>query len=212
MVAGSILRSPPACVLAFLFAIAPTVSIRAATTPDLSGKWRMNRELSEDAGKKLENALRSAGTVARRGGRLAPNQDARDRERDLPRRRIEALIKASESLDIRQGKKEVSVTEGDLRERKFYTDGRPYQRQDQSGNLVTMRARWRGKRLVVDTRLADGGRFTESYELAPGGRQLIVTVTSQDRRLRQPLVIRCRGGTRLTLTEFSLLNQSPRHT
>ena len=53
-----------------------------------------------------------------------------------------------------------------------------------------MQARWWGKRLVVDTELADEGRFTESYELAPGGRQLIVTVTSQDRRLEQPLVIR----------------------
>lgn len=30
----------------------------------------------------------------------------------------------------------------------------------------------------------------ETYELAPGGRQLIVTLTSQDRRLKQPLVIR----------------------
>jgi hypothetical protein len=84
----------------------------------------------------------------------------------------------------------VSVTEGTLRERKFYTDGRPYQRQDRNGNLATRRGRWRGKRLVVDTRLADGGRFAESYELAPGTRQLVVTVTSQDRRLRQPLVIR----------------------
>ena len=184
---GDLLRSPPACVLVFLFVISPTLSILPATPPDLAGKWRMNRELSENAKEKLENALRSSSTAARRGD---PNLDARERVRDETRRRIETLIEASETLDIRQGKKEVSVTEGDLRERKFYTDGRPYQRQDRRGNLVTQRAQWRGKQLVVHTRLADGGRFTESYELVPDGQQLIVTLTSLDRRLRQPLVIR----------------------
>lgn len=42
----------------------------------------------------------------------------------------------------------------------------------------------------MNTKLADGGKFTESYELAPGGKQLFLTLTSQDQRLKQPLVIR----------------------
>ena len=42
----------------------------------------------------------------------------------------------------------------------------------------------------MDTTLADGAKFTESYELGSGRRQLIATVTSQDGRFRQPLVIR----------------------
>ena len=175
--------------LAILLLVTVTGPIQAAVIPDLSGKWSMNRELSEDAKAKLEKAFPSPGTVRPRGGDKGTQADARDTEREQARRRIEALIEASETLDITQINKELTVVEGNLRERKFYTDGRPFERQDRRGNMTTIRARWRGQRLVVDTRLADGGKFAESYELAPGGERLFVTVTSEDRRLKQPLVI-----------------------
>ena len=175
--------------LAILLLVTVTGPIQAAVIPDLSGKWNMNRELSEDAKAKLEKAFPSPGTVRPHGGDKGTQADARDTEREQARRRIEALIEASETLDITQINQELTVVEGNLRERKFYTDGRPFERQDRRGNMTTIRARWRGQRLVVDTRLADGGKFAESYELAPGGERLFVTVTSEDRRLKQPLVI-----------------------
>ena len=149
----------------------------------------MNRERSEDAKKKLEEALGSSGIPTHRVGKVGPNRDARAIEREQTRRRIEALIEASEQLEIKVDEKQVTVREGNLRERKFYADGRPYQREDQRGNRIVVRSRWRGEQLVVNTTLADGNRFSESYELAPGGRQLIVTFKSEDRRLKQPLVI-----------------------
>jgi hypothetical protein len=167
--------------------LAASASIRAL--PDLSGKWRMNRELSEDAKKKLEAALGSSGIPRQDVGSGGPNRDARAIEREQTRRRIEAIIEASETLQIKVNKKQVTVLEGNLRERKFYTDGRPYQREDQRGNPVVVRSRWRGQQLVVNTTLADGNRFSESYELASGERRLIVTFRSVDRRLKQPLVI-----------------------
>lgn len=174
-----------------LYAVVATldVSLAAQQTQRLSGKWRLNRERSEDAKQKLEAALRQSGIDQQPANNTGPNADPRDKEREETRRRIEALIEASESLEIREDEKSVTVSEGNLRERKFYTDGRPYQREDRRGNRITVRARWRAERLVVDTRLADGGRFTESYELAPGDQQLIVIFTSADRRLKQPLVI-----------------------
>jgi hypothetical protein len=175
--------------LALLLLVTVTVPIQAAVIPDFSGKWSMNRELSEDAKAKLERVFPALRTVGPHGGDKGTQADARDTEREQARRRIEALIEASETLDITQTNEELIVVEGNLRERKFYTDGRPFERQDRRGNMTTIRARWRGPRLVVDTRLADGGKFTESYELSPGGEQLFVTVTSQDRRLKQPLVI-----------------------
>jgi hypothetical protein len=175
--------------LVLLLVLTVTGPIQAATIPDLSGKWSMNRELSEDAKAKLEKAFPTLGAVGPRGGDKGTQADARDAERGQARRRIEALIEASETLDITQINQELTVVEGNLRERKFYTDGRPFERLDRRGNMTTIRAQWRGSRLVVDTRLADGGKFTESYELSPGGEQLFVTVTSQDRRLKQPLVI-----------------------
>ena len=149
----------------------------------------MNHELSDNAQEKLDNALETSGTIESRSGNVGPNAAARVRERAATRRRIEALITASETLRIKQHKNEVTIVEGSLRERKVYTDGRAYQRPDRRGNLTTVRARWQGERLVVNTRLADGGKFAEAYELAPSG-QLIVTITSQDRRLKQALVIR----------------------
>lgn len=176
----------------FLYCLVLTLALGAtiaAQTPDLSGKWRLNREVSDDVKAKLENALRRPDSGARRGSDDA-SEGAREREREEARRRIEALIEASETLEIKQSQKEVIIVEGGLRERKLYNDGRPFQRSDRNGNLITVRARWRGEQFVVDTRLADGGRFTESYELVPGKRQLVVTVTSLDRRLKQPLVIR----------------------
>lgn len=187
---GSLPRRAVTSSLSLLLLIAVMVSIQAATLPDLSGKYRINRELSDNAQEKLDNALINSSTIGPRSGNIGPRADARDRERAETRQRIEALINASETLNITQGKNEVTIAEGNLRERKFYTDGRAYQQPDRRGNLTTLRARWQGDRLVVNTRLADGGKFTESYELAPGGRQLFVTVTSQDRRLKQPLVIR----------------------
>jgi len=174
------------CGWAFLLVISLSIVGQTASVPDLSGKWRINPERSEDAKTKLEAALQSPLSSERRG---AASEDARDVEREQIRRRIEALIEASESLDIKQDKNQMTITEGNLRERKLYTDGRPFQRTDRNGNLTTIRARWRGERLVVDTGLADGGRFTETYELASGTRQLLVTVTSVDRRLKRPLVI-----------------------
>ncbi len=175
--------------LALLLLVTVTVPIEAAVIPDLSGKWSMNRELSEDAKTKLEKAFPTLVTVGPRGGDKGTQGEARDTEREQARRRIEALIEASETLDITQINQELTVVEGSLRERKFYTDDRPFQRLDRRGNMTTIRARWRGERLVVDTRLADGGKFTESYELSPGGEHLFVTVTSQDPRLKQPLII-----------------------
>jgi hypothetical protein len=175
--------------LALLLLVTVMGPIQAAALPDLSGKWSMNRELSEDAKAKLEKVFPTLGQVAPRGGDKGTQADARDAEREQARRRIEALIEASETLDITQINQELTVVEGNLRERKLYTDGRPFERQDRRGNMTTIRARWQGQRLVVDTSLPDGGKFTESYELSPGGEQLFVTVTSQDRRLKQPLVI-----------------------
>ena len=175
--------------LALLLLVTVTVPIQAAVIPDLSGKWSMNRELSEDAKAKLERVFPTLSTVGPHGGDKGTHADARDTEREQVRRRIEALIEASETLEITQINQELTVVEGNLRERKFYTDGRPFERQDRRGNMTTIRARWRGPRLVVDTKLADGGKFTESYELSPRGEQLFVTVTSQDPRLKQPLVI-----------------------
>jgi hypothetical protein len=171
----------------FLSFMATSASV--AALPDLSGKWRLNRERSEDAKKKLEEAVASSGIPNQRVGRVGPNRDARSIEREQTRRRIEALIEASETLEIKVDKKQVTVLEGDLRERRFYTDGRPYQREDRQGNRIVVRSRWQGERLVVNTTLADGNRFSEWYELAPGGRQLIVTFRSADQRLKQPLVI-----------------------
>lgn len=160
-----------------------------AALPDLSGKWRLNRERSDDVKKKLEKALESSRIPSKRGGSVGPNRNARAVEHEQTRRRIEALIEASERLEIKVDKKQVTVLEGNLRERKIYTDGRPYQREDQRGNRIVVRGRWRGEQLVVNTTLANGNRFSESYELAPGKRQLIVTFRSVDRRLKQPLVI-----------------------
>jgi hypothetical protein len=174
---------------ALLLLVTLTGPGQAAVIPDLSGKWSMNRTLSEDARSKLEKAFPTLGTVGPHGGDKGTQADARDTEREQARRRIEALIEASEMLDITQINQELTIVEGNLRERKFYTDGRPFERLDRRGNMTTIRARWRGSRLVVETRLADGGKFTESYELSPGGEQLFVTVTSQDSRLKQPLVI-----------------------
>ena len=180
-------RSTFICVVLFLSVMATSASV--AALPDLSGKWRMNCERSEDAKKKLEEALATSGIPNHRVSSVGPNRDARALEREQTRRRIEALIEASETLEIKVDKKQVTVLEGNLRERRFYTDGRPYQREDKRGNRIVVRSRWRGEQLVVNTTLADGNRFSESYELAPGGRQLIVTFRSVDRRLKQPLVI-----------------------
>ena len=180
-------RSTFICVVLLLSVMATSASV--AAVPVLSGKWRINRERSEDAKKKLEAALATSGIPNQRVGRVGPNRDARAIEREQTRRRIEALIEASETLEIKVDKKQVTVREGNLRERNFYTDGRPSQREDRQGNRIVVRSRWRGEQLVVNTTLADGNRFSESFELAPGGRQLIVTFRSVDRRLKQPLVI-----------------------
>jgi hypothetical protein len=160
-----------------------------AETPRLAGKWRLNAERSEDAKAKLEDALKSAGLVGQRTNAAGPNRDLRDSEREQLRRTIETLIEASQVLEITQDAKVVTIAEGNARERKFYTNGRPYQREDRRGNRMTIRARWQGERLSIETRLADGGRFTETFELAPGGQQLIATFTSADSRLKRPLVI-----------------------
>jgi hypothetical protein len=162
---------------------AVTPAARQLNVPDLSGTWRLNSELSDDAKAKLDTALQPVSQ--RRTGEHVPDNDVQQ-----TRRRMELLVQASETLTIKQAEKELTIAEGHARERKIYTDGRSFQRLDQNGNMTTMRARWQTGKLMIDTRLADGGRYSETYEAVPDKRQLIVTVSSSDRRLKQPLVIR----------------------
>ena len=128
--------------LALLLLVTVTVPIQAAVIPDFSGKWSMNRELSEDAKAKLERVFPALRTVGPHGGDKGTQADARDTEREQARRRIEALIEASETLDITQTNEELIVVEGNLRERKFYTDGRPLapgpprKHDDDSGSMA----------------------------------------------------------------------------
>jgi hypothetical protein len=157
---------------ATLALLTPTVA-SAADTPDLSGRWRRNPDLSQDAVSKVFASLSLEG----RG--FSPDEQ---RFHDA----LLHFVKVIDSLQIEQTAEDVKIIlAGD--EVQIYYPGRSHARQGVLGGRLEVLARWRGDELIIQEK-NEFGKLVQSLSLDRKGH-LSVLVSLDDRRLREPLLL-----------------------
>jgi hypothetical protein len=169
---------------------------------DLSGNWKLNPALSDDARKLLqaqiarmpvERTIPPMGPMRRpeegmtRRAPDAENQDATEEERDpggfaRQRRQREeryaGLIEAPDHMEISLDGRRFIVKNENTREeyragvKSVVSFGR---------GVADRNVGWRGNAFIVSTRGVEGGSKEERYSLDPQGRLSLVTIISGDR-------------------------------
>ncbi len=179
--------------------------------PDLTGKWQINREKSDNP----QDIMRSrsgrdpgaggpggpppggggfpGGPPPGGGGFPGGSEPPSQEQMESMRARMEEGRRAAEALEITQSGVEITVNEtGDektVHTQTYITDGRKSEQRTERGKLET-RARWKGQKLVIETKMERGGTITRTYELASGGRQLNMTVKIENERMPEAISIR----------------------
>ncbi len=185
--------------------LAPSPSAAAAERPDFTGTWELNEELSDNPRDKMRQARggrggfggpgggrsggfggpgggRSGGFGGPGGGRGGGFGGPGGGDREALRERMRELQESLRVLEITHADPELVLqAESDRdppgRDQTFFTDGRDFYRRTLGGDLAEARAKWKdGGRLVFKMKRGEAGKVTETWELAPGGRQLYVTV------------------------------------
>jgi hypothetical protein len=146
---------------------------RESARADLSGRWQINRELSENAQQKIDRIQSSQGHgPGRHGlggifGRLFGGGDMQEARR--------MLLDAPTSFTLAQDGNRIVLTGSDGRVRMLTANG-----QKEKLNGRDLLTKWDGPRLVSETTIGDV-RVTDTFEHSATARQLIVT-TRMDMR------------------------------
>src|SRR3990170_8688957 len=146
---------------------------RETARPDFSGRWQLNRELSENAQQKIDRMQSSQGHgPGRHGlgglfGRLFGGGDMEEARR--------MVLNAPQSFALTQTGDRIVLTSGDGRSQTLTANGR---KEKVNGRDVV--TKWDGPRLVSETSVGDA-KVIQTYERSPTGSQLILT-TRMDMR------------------------------
>ncbi len=190
-VTSGISQSASSLKLAFALAALPEASL-AAEKPNFTGTWQLNHEQSDSAREKIQETMSSSGGRRRggmRGGRRPG--DSRGGQQGGDRQgRMREMFEAAETLIIAHNDPELSITDNTGRTRTLYTDGRKAEQQTPRGETIKVTARWQADRLVIEREAGHGRKMSETYELAPDGRQLVVTKRIENQRFPEPIIIR----------------------
>lgn len=173
----------------------PQPSPGATARPNLSGHWRFDAASSDDARQKIRSAIeqrRGGGSGHWGGGGFGGHRGGggghwgrgaeagHRRQTDRSQGRGGWSLEAPEDLAITQTDSEIVILEKDGPVRALHPHGTA--KKDETTG-TTVRSFWDGQDLEVETQGSNGGKTTESYELAPDGSQLVVTVRLQNKVL-----------------------------
>ena len=169
------------------------------TIPDLSGRWVLNKEQSDDPREKMRDGRgmgRPGGERGPRGGGIGRPGGGGGmgggmggrrppRDGDMPAGRggadrgaaMRGMLEAAPELTITHTAREIAILEKDGRLRALHPDGAKY--KDASGAEV--KTRWDKDRLVVQTATDRGPGFTETWRMTGDPAQIVVLL-----RLKPP--------------------------
>lgn len=157
----------------------------AEAIPGFAGDWVINRDLSDDTDKKVEEAIRAAGGRPDSGGRTG-----RGRYRGgPPEQELYDRMSYDEVLNIRLDPPQITFTYADGFRRTFYTDGRGRSISARGESSDYSFADWSDTRLFVEGRPRDGGWTREEYSLQAGGNRLRAELHLQPLTFMQPITI-----------------------
>jgi len=182
---------------------------KAPATADLSGRWRLNKELSDDEEAKARAAVASGaepqpaglgssgeaegrgsegGRGGRRGGmggrtgRGSPSQSVDENDP----RGAKRTAGPPDAMTVTQVESEIVVEETPGQTRELYPNGRTYKTDE---GATQIRTSWKDGKLVVEKKNVRGWRLVETWELAPGRGRVSIH-----------LLIEGGSGPKLTLT------------
>jgi hypothetical protein len=116
-----------------------------------------------------------------------------EEEAEARHKAMSVLFEAPETVEIAQDGSVITIkqtTEADKTEvRSISPDGKPVKQESDSGAKQEVTAKWRGNKLVLETK-TDRGRITETFELASDGRELNITTKVEDSRLPKAVSIK----------------------
>lgn len=164
-------------VIAAGFSLAPApiaAEQGVAGVPNLSGRWRLNKQLSDDEAAKLAGSGGTADkqTPARAEGTheaTAPPAADRPAAADSDPRGGEGKAAPMEDITVTQSAVEVAVADKAGHTRSFYPNGRTYKADE---GASTVKTAWKDGALVFEKKNARGWKLTETVRLTPDGAQL----------------------------------------
>jgi hypothetical protein len=175
---------------------------RVETRTSILGRWKLNRDESDDPQKKTEDARASGASRPRNGSGVSiggfpigghGGYGGRG-ESDEDRQRTQDFIAPANSLTLEQKdpkNPEIDLTDEQSRKRALFTDGRKTQKADsKDASYQEIAAHWDGSRLVTDEKSPRGGKMSRTFELSYDGTQLYLTLRLTTGRSNTPLDVR----------------------
>ncbi len=165
------------------------------------GAWKFNKDDSDDAHKKMQEArgsdrrgggggVRMGGGIPGMGGYGGHRRGGQENESDQERQGMQELLSPARTLTLAEAKKEAEADLFDDQDRKraFFTDGRKLQKS-KDDKYQEIAALWDGARLFTDEKSPRGGKMSRSFELSPDRKQLYETLHMTTGRSNTPLII-----------------------
>ena len=167
---------------------------------DLTGAWTLNQDLSDDAAKVMEKMMSgdhgSAGGQPPAGvggghgpGRHGGGSGSRGGMTPDQMRAMRDVLEAPAKLTIVEGDGSVILTDNQGHSRRLMVNNKR-EKRPVDNRMVDVRTKWDDGRLVTETWLYDGMKLTETYSLAPGRRQLLVSLKLEGSHLPRAMNLR----------------------
>jgi hypothetical protein len=129
------------------------------STSDFSGRWKYDKERSEEGQKKPGaegHDAEHAGAAKGAGAEPAEAQSAAG---------------AGADLTIRQTELVITVEDAPGQERSFYPNGKTYNADEGTAEIKTY---WKDGAIVVEKKSISGWKMTETWELSPDGHAMTI--------------------------------------
>jgi hypothetical protein len=169
-----------------------SAAARAGGPPDFSGSWTINRELSDDAAKRVAEAAGAdavAGAHTFGGLTFLPRSSyGKDVDRVSLRQLLLDSVAALAHLEIEQTPEEIRVMQGEDGVRIFYTK-RESSGEALDGGKVTRKMLFEGDQLRLES-TNDKKRTIELMTLVPARSQLIHAIHYENDLLKKPLELK----------------------
>jgi hypothetical protein len=177
--------------LALLLPLASSQVIGTSALANLSGTWKLNKDLSDDPQQKMKDARSESGGGGHSGGRHGGGMgrgsgghsgSSGSGSGDDGQRPLEDMATALQQLKIDHQDPTLTIEDGLGRQHHLFTDGRKIEEERSYGGTTQIHAVWKDGRIVVTTQSEKGPKITETYAVAADGSQLTVTSKIEMRR------------------------------
>jgi hypothetical protein len=159
------------------------------------GAWKLNRDESDDARKRMQGSRGSSGGYGGRRGGMGGGYPGGRRggygsgESDQERQKMQELLTPANAIALSMTGAEVDLVDDQRRKHALMTDGRKLQKS-KDPNYQEIAAKWDGNRLATDEKDPRGNKVSRTFELSYDGMQFYETLHMTVGRSNTALVIR----------------------